>query len=50
MIGRSELDFVRSRVRELDGLPRPPRVPCHLDWETPGTGWETPGKRVPLYT
>ncbi|TDC96449.1 hypothetical protein E1292_38390 [Nonomuraea deserti] len=32
VIERGELDFVRSRVRELDGLPRPARVPCHLDY------------------
>ncbi|MEQ4304612.1 phosphotransferase [Plantactinospora sp. B6F1] len=27
-----ELDFVRAELRNLSGVPAPPRVPCHLDY------------------
>ncbi|GAB3979763.1 aminoglycoside phosphotransferase family protein [Plantactinospora veratri] len=27
-----ELDFVRAGLRDLSGVPAPPRVPCHLDY------------------
>jgi hypothetical protein len=32
LLGRRELDFARSQLRELDGTTPPARVPCHLDY------------------
>jgi Ser/Thr protein kinase RdoA (MazF antagonist) len=32
LLDRSELDFVRTSLRSLEGIPAPPRVSCHLDY------------------
>ncbi|WP_020574213.1 hypothetical protein [Actinopolymorpha alba] len=32
LLDRRELDFARSELRSLDGIPEPSLVPCHLDY------------------
>ncbi|MEQ7123787.1 phosphotransferase [Actinopolymorpha sp. B11F2] len=32
LFDRPELDFVRSTLRSLEGIPAPPRVSCHFDY------------------
>ncbi|MGH8875815.1 MAG: PQQ-binding-like beta-propeller repeat protein [Stackebrandtia sp.] len=32
LLSAVEVDFARARLRDLEGVPDPPRVPCHLDY------------------